>query len=120
VVVTLRVPAARVAFAFSTMLDNTLVAAAERDGPVPFKGEAGLAIWDFTGEAVRSRLRREFDEVGDKTCPGRTGAVSARPARGFFLGFSKCSISFSLSIPSLTNISYATTTTARSTDLNRL
>lgn len=44
VVVTLRVPPARVALAFSTILESTLVAAADRVAPVVFKGEAGRAM----------------------------------------------------------------------------
>lgn len=107
VVVTLRVPPARVALAFSTMLESTLVAAAaERVAPVAFKGEAGRAIWDFIGEAGRSRLRRELDEVGDRICAGRTAPVSGARPRAFFLGFSMFSFSFSLSpeIPSLQGV----------------
>lgn len=67
VVVTFLVPRLRVAFAFSTMLDNTLVAAAERDAPADFKGEPGRAICDLVGEAGRSRFTiREFEDVGDR------------------------------------------------------
>lgn len=58
---------ARVALAFSTMLESMLVAAAERDAPMFLRGEAGRAICDLMGDAGRDRFSREFDEVGDKT-----------------------------------------------------
>lgn len=68
VVVTFLVPLARVALAFSTMLDKTFVAAAEREVPVAFSGEPGRAMYDFVGDAGRSRFaRREFEDVGERT-----------------------------------------------------
>jgi len=79
-VVVLRVAAARVDRAFSTMFVKRLVAAA------CFAGDTGRAMSDLAGEAgtaVRSRgLRREFDDAGERTLFG-SGRVSARC---FFLG----------------------------------
>lgn len=89
--------AARDDLAFSTMLESKLVAAAERDTPVPLRGDPGLAICDFMGDTGRPLFNRELDEVGDKTCPGRTGAPSGTCARVLFLGCSMFSMSFSLS-----------------------
>lgn len=94
-VVTLRVLPYRVAFARSTMLDSTPETAAVR--PVPdLRGEPGWAICDLGGDAGRSRaVKREFDDVGDRTCVGRTPPASA--PLGFFL---PCRVapSFSLSL----------------------
>lgn len=96
VVVTFLVPA-REDFAFSTMLESMFVAMAERLAPAPLRGDPGRAIWDFAGDAGRILLSRELDDVGDKTCAGRTGALSGCWPRVFFLGCSIFSISFSLS-----------------------
>jgi hypothetical protein len=76
VVVSFRVAPWRVARAFSTMLDSTLVAAAARPVADDLSGEPGRAICDFTGDAGRSLFNRELDEVGDRTCPGRMAEVS--------------------------------------------
>lgn len=96
-VVTFRVPPVRNDLTFSTKLCGMLEGAADR--VAPFKGDPGRAIWDLAGEAGRPPpFRRELEEVGDRTCPGRTAEVSAACApRCFFLGFSMCSTSFSLS-----------------------
>lgn len=83
---------ARVAFAFSTMLDSIPEAVAGR-----FSGEAGLAIPDLVGDGGRFAIR-ELEDVGDKICPDRacdTSVVVA--ARALFLAVSVCSTSFSLS-----------------------
>lgn len=70
-VVTLRPD--REAFALSTMLDSTLVTAAERLVPLDLSGEPGREIRVFVGDGGRSQLaRRELDDVGDSTCAGRT------------------------------------------------
>ena len=92
-VVTFLVPPARVDLAFSTKLDNMFVAAAVRDPPL--RGDPGLAICDLAGETGRPLLRREFDEVGDRTWPGRTGPASPLAPRVFFFGFSMPSFSLS-------------------------
>jgi hypothetical protein len=94
VVVTFLVPT-REDLAFSTILESMFVAMAER--LAPFKGDPGRAIWDFAGDSGRILLSRELDDVGDRTCPGRTAALSGAWPRVFFLGFSIFSISFSLS-----------------------
>jgi hypothetical protein len=96
-VVTFRVPPVRNDLTFSTKLDGMLEGAADR--VAPFNGDPGRAIWDLAGDAARPPpFRRELEEVGDKTCPGRTAETSvACAARCFFLGFSMCSTSFSLS-----------------------
>lgn len=70
-VVTLRVMPPREAFAFSTMLESIFAAAAERDCEGFFNGEAGRAIPDLIGDTGRFAIR-EFDEVGERTCAGRT------------------------------------------------
>jgi hypothetical protein len=93
VVVTFLVPPARVDLAFSTKLESMLVAAAVRDPPL--SGDPGRAIWDLAGETGRPLLRREFDEVGERTCPGRTGPLSPLAPRVFFFGFSMFSFSLS-------------------------
>jgi hypothetical protein len=83
---------ARVAFAFSTMLDSIPEAVAGR-----FSGEAGRAIPDLVGDGGRFAIR-ELEDVGDKICPDRacdTSVVVA--ARALFLAVSVCSTSFSLS-----------------------
>lgn len=100
---------ARVAFAFSTMLDRTFPAA---DRVVElFNGEAGRAMPDLTGEAGRTRFaRRELDEVGERICAGRTSAVAA--ARIRFLAFSACSNSFSLS-PEMASLHHVSITKSR-------
>lgn len=68
--------AARVALAFSTILERMFVATAVR-APIPLRGEAGRAICDFAGDAGRGGITiRELDEVGDKICVGRTWAAS--------------------------------------------
>jgi len=87
-----RVPA-RVDLAFSTKLDSMLVAAAVRE--VLLSGEPGRAICDLAGETGRAALSLELEDVGDKTCAGRTCPPSA--ARTLLLGFS--AFSFSLSLP---------------------
>ena len=98
VLVMFRLPPARVALAFSTMLDKILVAAAERLVPADFRGDPGLAICDLAGEAGRSRLfRRELDDVGDSIWAGRTDSLSAWLLRVFFLGYSTSTLAFSLS-----------------------
>lgn len=62
VVVLRLVAAARVDFAFSTMLLSILVAAAI------FVGDAGRAMPDLVGEGARSRgAMRELDEAGEST-----------------------------------------------------
>lgn len=94
-VVTFREAAARVAFAFSTILERTLVAAADLVIPEDFNGEVGRAICDLEGDAGRSLFIRELEEVGDKTCVGRMFPVSA--PRALFLTASPFSTSFSLS-----------------------
>jgi hypothetical protein len=66
----------RVALAFSTMLERTLEAWTERDIPLLLSGDPGRAICDLLGDAGLSRIR-ELDDVGESTCPGRTGAVLA-------------------------------------------
>lgn len=90
---------ARVAFAFSTILERTLVAAADRDGPLCLNGEAGRATCVFSGDEGRSRfVRRELEEVGDNICAERTEPRSgAWAARALFFALSACSKSFSLS-----------------------
>lgn len=83
-------------FAFSTILDRRLVAAAERVAPVDLSGEPGRAML-LMGEAGLSRFaRREFEDVGDRTCAGRT-LDGAAPARILFFALSAYSNSFSLS-----------------------
>jgi hypothetical protein len=93
------VAAARVDFAFSTMLLRRLVALEI------LVGDTGRAIPDFMGEeaaAVRSRgAMRELDEAGERTWPWERMASVAGPARGFFLRTSRVSISFSLSMPEI-------------------
>lgn len=75
--VTFLVVAARVALAFSTMLERIFVATADRAAPIPLRGEAGRAICDFAGDAGRGGMTmREFEEVGDKICVGRTWPAS--------------------------------------------
>ena len=106
VVVTLREVVGLAPFAFSTMLERMLVAAADRVGPLDLRGEPGLAML-FIGEAGLSRLaRREFEEVGESTCAGRT-LDGAAPARILFFALSAYSNSFSLSpaSSSLCNVS---------------
>lgn len=98
VAVTFRAAPARVALAFSTMLDKTLVAVV-RVGPEFFSGEAGRAMADLTGDAGRGRFRRELDEVGDKICAGRTSAPGLTRIR--FLALSTKSFSLSPEIGSL-------------------
>lgn len=63
------VPAAgRVPLAFSTMFDRILD---EALGAGPLRGDAGLVIMLFVGDAGRSRgTIRVFDDVGDSMCPG--------------------------------------------------
>lgn len=94
VVVLRLVAAARVDRAFSTMLLSRLVALAS------LVGDTGRAMPDFAGDMGRSRgLRRELDEVGERTWPGlRVISVAAGPGRVFFLGMSMVvAMSFSLS-----------------------
>ena len=87
----------RAALAFSTMLESTLVALAADPVPVDFNGDPGRLRCDLAGDAALSRFTsREFDEVGERTCAGRTGPLSPTPPRGRFLGPS-FSTSFSLS-----------------------
>lgn len=96
VVVTFREAAGLAPLAFSTMLDRMLVAAAERVVPADLRGEPGRAR-PLIGDAGRSRLAsREFEDVGDKTCAGRTLVVPGA-ARTRFLALSPYSRSFSLS-----------------------
>jgi hypothetical protein len=100
-VVALRVAAARVDLAFSTMFPSTLAAAA------CFMGDTGRAMSDFAGEAGRSRFSLEFDEVGDSTFDG-SGPASWTAAwpRSLFFGLSIFASWFSLSAavgPSLNN-----------------
>lgn len=97
VVVLRPVAAARVDFAFSTMLLSMFVAAAI------LVGDAGRAMPDLVGEGGRSRgARRELDEAGESTWPGlRLMSAVAGPARAFFLGNSIEFISFSLSPPDI-------------------
>lgn len=99
VVVTFLEPAALDDLAFSTKLDSIFVAAAARPAPPIFRGDAGLAIPDLAGEAGRSRfMSRELEDVGDKICAGRTGALSwPWSTRMRFFWPSPASISFSLS-----------------------
>lgn len=62
-------------------------AAVGRAALPPFKGELDLYKYDLVGEVARLRFaNRELDEVGDKTCAGRT--TPASPPRALFLGFS--------------------------------
>jgi hypothetical protein len=79
-VVTFRCPVCE-DFAFSTMLDKRFVAAAaEREAPPIFKGEPGRAIGPLAGDAgldLSLFARREFEDVGDSTCAGRTFAEAA-------------------------------------------
>lgn len=94
VVVTFLAPLVRVALAFSTMLERTLVAAA-REAAADFNGEPGRGICGFAGDTGRSRFaRRELDEVGDRIWFGLTRPVSAL---ALFLAPSPISTSFSLS-----------------------
>lgn len=96
--VTLRVAPWRVAFAFSTMLERTLVMAADRLSPCDFNGDPGRAMCDLVGDAGRSRVAsREFDEVGERTWMGRVDAASATWCPRAFRSPLKFSISFSLS-----------------------
>jgi hypothetical protein len=69
-VVTFRVMPPREAFAFSTILDSIFAAAAERDCDGFFNGEAGRAMPDLIGDTGRFVIR-EFEDVGERTCPGR-------------------------------------------------
>lgn len=80
-------------------------AAVGRAGLPPFKGELALYKYDLVGEVARLRFAsRELDDVGDKTCAGRT--TPASPPRAFFLGFSPTfSFSLSLVISSLVSVS---------------
>lgn len=58
--------APRVAFAFSTMVDNRF------EDALPLMGDAGRAIWDLAGDTGRSWARgatRAFVEAGDRTWP---------------------------------------------------
>ena len=91
--VTLRAPPARVAFAFSTMLDRTFVAAeVDRPEPLDFSGEPGRDSGGLIGDAGRSMFfKREFDEVGDRIWAARPGTPPvAWPPRALFLGCSPC------------------------------
>ena len=99
-VVTFLEPAARAALAFSTMLDNIVVAEAADRTPPAFRGEPGRLRYDLVGDAGISRwVSRELDDVGDKTCVGRT-ELSCMAARTRFFIVSP-SISFSLSPPEI-------------------
>lgn len=71
--------------------------AAERLAPVDLRGEPGRAICDFVGEAGRSRLSREFEEVGDRIWAGRTWPASVPCAARTRRFWSMFSSSFSLS-----------------------
>jgi hypothetical protein len=86
-VVFLVAAAGRVALALSTILERMF-----EEGLVvgPFTGDAGRLIIDFIGEIGRSLGRtRVFEEVGDRTCDGATGAFAwAGRARNLFLGLS--------------------------------
>ncbi|PHH49438.1 hypothetical protein CFIMG_006603RA [Ceratocystis fimbriata CBS 114723] len=100
-VVALRVMAARVVFAFSTMLERRLA----RD---VLTGDAARETGTLIGEALVGDCcqdrgtRREFDEVGERTGP--FSEALAGTARARFLGYSMGSLlplSFSLSPPSM-------------------
>lgn len=95
VVVALRTPVARVAFAFSTMLESR---PAPRCAVVGFVGDAGRAMRDLEGEAGAAFLgvSLELEDVGDRIC-ACSAAVTLAP-RALFFGFSIPS-SFSLSGP---------------------
>ncbi len=81
-VVALRVTAARVDRAFSTMLLSRFVDAG-------LAGDAGRAISDLVGETGRSRaLSLELDDVGESTLDGSGPASPGRRPRNLFLGFS--------------------------------
>lgn len=64
--------AARAALAFSTMLERTLVAVAEREAPL--RGDPGRLEVYLLGDCSW-RARRELEEVGERTWPGRTDAI---------------------------------------------
>ncbi len=83
-VVVLRVAAARVDRAFSTMLLSRF------DEEACFMGDAGRAINDFDGDAgARSRgLSRKFDDVGESTFDGSGPASAAAWPRCLFFGLS--------------------------------
>lgn len=98
--------AGRAPLAFSTMLERSPVAAADRAVPVAFRGEPGRARL-FVGDAGRSRFtRREFEDVGDRTCAGRTLPLVAVPALTRFFAVSAYSNSFSLS-PASSSLNYS-------------
>lgn len=93
------VPLARLTFAFSTMLERrfAVVVAAEREVPEALSGEPGRAMNDLVGEVCRSRfVRREFDDVGERTWPGLRRPLSTGGMRARFLVPSTCSTAFSL------------------------
>jgi hypothetical protein len=105
IVVFRAVAAARVERAFSTMLLNMPLLTV-----AGLVGETGRAMSDLPGEATtaaRSRgcgRMRLLDDVGDRTWEGLGGGLAAGPARAFFLGFSICVTSFSLSPPERTSL----------------
>lgn len=79
VVVTFLTPPTR----FPGVLSARLVAVVGRELPV-FKGELDLDRYDLVGDVARLRFaNRELDEVGDKTCAGRTSP--ALEPRALFL-----------------------------------
>jgi hypothetical protein len=91
------VPPERAALAFSTMLERTLVALAVDPVPLDFNGDPGRLRYDLVGDPALSRFTsREFEEVGERTCAGRTGPLSAVAPRGRFF-VPSFSTSFSLS-----------------------
>lgn len=95
-VVALRTPAARVAFAFSTMVESRPAPRWVVGGLV---GDAGRAMRDLVGEGGGARflgVRRELEDVGERIWAGWVAATFA--PRVLFLGFSMPS-SFSLSGP---------------------
>ncbi len=99
-VVTFLEPAARAALAFSTMLDSIVVAEAAERAPPAFRGEPGRLRYDLVGDVGISRwASRELDDVGDKTCVGRTELSCMAARTRFFIA--SPSISFSLSPPEI-------------------